>query len=139
MVSIVGVASLVLDSWLGLLSADNQPFGSAIGGPLSLLSAVVAVPTSLAVTIRRLHDTNRRGWWLLLPVALSAGAFLLLVAAIALSMQVLALALVVALSPFIGALVVFVFLMLDGTPGPNRFGPDPKDPTNADDLVEVFR
>ena len=52
---------------------------------------------SLAVTFRRLHDTNRRGWWIL-----------------------------IGLIPLIGALVLFIFYLLDGTPGPNRFGPDPK-------------
>jgi uncharacterized membrane protein YhaH (DUF805 family) len=52
---------------------------------------------SLAVTFRRLHDTNRRGWWIL-----------------------------IGLIPLIGAVVLFIFYLLDGTPGPNRFGPDPK-------------
>ncbi|WP_332773721.1 DUF805 domain-containing protein [Phenylobacterium sp.] len=52
---------------------------------------------SLAVTVRRLHDTNRSGWWVL-----------------------------IALIPFLGGLVLLVFSLLDGTPGDNRFGPDPK-------------
>lgn len=52
---------------------------------------------SLAVTVRRLHDTNRSGWWIL-----------------------------IGLIPLIGAVVLFIFYLLDATPGPNRFGPDPK-------------
>ncbi len=52
---------------------------------------------SLAVTFRRLHDTNRKGWWILIGFI-----------------------------PLIGQLVLFIFYVLDGTPGPNRFGPDPK-------------
>jgi uncharacterized membrane protein YhaH (DUF805 family) len=52
---------------------------------------------SLAVTIRRLHDINRSAWWVL-----------------------------IALIPFLGALVLLIFAVLDGTPGDNRFGPDPK-------------
>jgi uncharacterized membrane protein YhaH (DUF805 family) len=50
----------------------------------------------LAVTIRRLHDSDKSGWWLLLGIV-----------------------------PF-GGFVVLIFTCLDGTPGPNRFGPDPK-------------
>jgi uncharacterized membrane protein YhaH (DUF805 family) len=53
---------------------------------------------SLAVSFRRLHDTNRTAWWLL-----------------------------IGLIPFLGALALLIFYVLDGTPGPNRFGPDPKD------------
>src|SRR4029079_11242075 len=60
---------------------------------------------SLAVAFRRLHDTNRSAWCLL-------------------SVRI----------PFIGALVLIVFYLLDGTPGPNRFGPDPK----GRDLKEAF-
>ena len=65
-----------------------------------LLTGVFALATlvpSLAVSVRRLHDTNRSGWWMLL-------VFL----------------------PLIGQLVLLVFMVLDGTPGANRFGPDPK-------------
>ena len=52
---------------------------------------------ALAVTFRRLHDTDRSAWWIL-----------------------------VGLIPFLGALALLVFYCLDGTPGANRFGPDPK-------------
>ncbi|MFY7960951.1 MAG: DUF805 domain-containing protein, partial [Elsteraceae bacterium] len=54
------------------------------------------IPT-LAVLVRRLHDTNRSGWWFLL-------AFL----------------------PVIGQIWLFVLLVLDSHPGDNRFGPNPK-------------
>ncbi|PSR20246.1 MAG: DUF805 domain-containing protein [Sulfobacillus acidophilus] len=48
---------------------------------------------SWAVSVRRLHDTNRSGWWLLLP-----------------------------LIPIVGAIILLIFLLLRGT-DPNRFGP----------------
>jgi uncharacterized membrane protein YhaH (DUF805 family) len=57
---------------------------------------VLMVP-SLAVGVRRLHDTDRSGWWMLL-----------------------------ALIPLIGGIVLLVFMCLEGTRGPNRFGADPK-------------
>lgn len=63
---------------------------------------------NLAVSVRRLHDTDRSGWWLLI-------LFL----------------------PLIGAIVVFVFYVLRGTAGENRFGPDPISEEGAYD--EVFK
>lgn len=56
----------------------------------------ILVP-SLAVGVRRLHDTGRSGWWLL-----------------------------ISLVPVVGGLVLFVFTVLDGDPGPNAYGPSPK-------------
>jgi uncharacterized membrane protein YhaH (DUF805 family) len=70
--------------------------GMALVGVFSLFFLAVLVP-SFAVTFRRLHDTNRSAWWLL-----------------------------VGFIPAIGVLVLLVFYFLPGTPGPNQFGPDPK-------------
>jgi len=56
----------------------------------------ILVP-SLAVSVRRLHDTGRSGWWLL-----------------------------VSLVPVVGGIVLFVFTVLDGDPGANAYGPSPK-------------
>lgn len=60
------------------------------------LAALFIVP-NLAAGARRLHDTARSGWWLLLN-----------------------------LIPFVGSIALMVFLCLDGTCGPNPYGPDPK-------------
>lgn len=62
----------------------------------SIYSLGVLLP-SIAVAIRRLHDTDRSGWWLLLS-----------------------------LIPVIGTIVIIVFLCQNGTAGNNRFGADPK-------------
>ena len=64
---------------------------------ISLIANLALLLPSLAVTARRLHDTDRSAWWIL-----------------------------IALIPLIGAIVLLVFLVQDGTPGPNRFGPSPK-------------
>tara|TARA_A100001391_G_scaffold168882_1_gene129515 strand:+ start:12794 stop:13249 length:456 start_codon:yes stop_codon:yes gene_type:complete len=82
---------------------------SGVGWLLAVWGAAVFIP-SLAVTVRRLHDRDMSGWWYL--------GFL-----------------VVSLIPFIGfiaSIALLVLLVLPGTPGPNRFGPDPKDPSSAD-------
>ena len=56
----------------------------------------VLVP-ELAVSVRRLHDTNRSGWWLF-----------------------------IGLSPLIGSVVLLVFMAQDSQPGENQYGPNPK-------------
>ena len=61
----------------------------------SILSLLLVIP-SLAVYIRRLHDTDHSAWWLF-----------------------------IAFVPIIGAIVLLYFLIIKGTEGTNRFGPDP--------------
>jgi uncharacterized membrane protein YhaH (DUF805 family) len=63
--------------------------------PTTILTLALFLP-SLAVSVRRLHDTDRSGWWLLF-----------------------------ALVPFLG-LIVLVFFIQDGTTGKNSYGPDPR-------------
>lgn len=72
------------------------------GGILQNLFGLVSFIPGLAVYIRRLHDSDRSGWWTLL-------VFL----------------------PLFGWIALLVFACLDGTRGPNRFGEDPKDPSQA--------
>jgi len=66
------------------------------GGPLTLLFMLATLVPSIAVTVRRLHDSDRSGWWIL-----------------------------IALIPFVGFIVLLIFMILGGTHGPNRFGADP--------------
>lgn len=69
----------------------------------SLFSLVVLIPT-ISVTVRRLHDQNRSGWWYWL--------FLI---------------------PLIGWIILLVWYATAGTPGPNDFGSDPLDGNSAAD------
>ncbi len=66
------------------------------GGALVVIAVMILFVPSFTVGIRRLHDTNRSGWWLLLN-------FL----------------------PYVGSFVLFAFSCLNGSPGPNRFGERP--------------
>jgi uncharacterized membrane protein YhaH (DUF805 family) len=70
-----------------------------------IYSLAVLIPT-LAVTIRRLHDIDRTGWWILIN-----------------------------LIPLIGTIVLLVFELTPGTPGSNRYGPDPKQATGEARVV----
>ena len=85
---------------------------SGVGLLLAVWGLAVFIP-SIAVTVRRLHDRDMSGWWYLGFIVASLIPFI----------------------GFIASIAIFVLMVLPGTPGPNRFGPDPKDPGNA----EVFR
>lgn len=63
----------------------------------SLLFSLFIIIPGLALDVRRLHDTGRSGWWLL-----------------------------ICLLPIIGAIVLLVFFCKAGTVGENEYGPDPK-------------
>jgi len=52
---------------------------------------------SIAVTVRRLHDQGKSGWFYL-----------------------------ISLVPYVGGFIVLVFMCLEGTPGPNEYGENPK-------------
>lgn len=95
-------------------------FGLAI-----LVSLALFIP-GLAVAIRRLHDANHSGWWILSPLI----GWLILAIGGAMESGAVSLIGMLALVSFSITLLVFYFL--DGTPGPNRFGEDPKGGGAAD-------
>ncbi|MGQ0559456.1 MAG: DUF805 domain-containing protein [Sphingosinicella sp.] len=97
---------------------------------MGLFGLAIIIP-DLAVQVRRLHDTNRTGWWILAPivpyaivVAMSAGALTSGSKDAVATMGPVAMILV--LVAVVMAIVLLVFYFLDGTPGPNKYGPDPK-------------
>ncbi|MBS0477787.1 MAG: DUF805 domain-containing protein [Proteobacteria bacterium] len=83
------------------------------------------IPT-IAVAIRRLHDTNRSGFWLWIYIGPYLVSLLLNIMAVSSNSSGMAgLAGVIGLLGLIGAIVLLVFYCLPGTPGPNKYGPDP--------------
>lgn len=54
--------------WFALFSALAQGAASGFGDSFGNLVSVVLLLPSIAVGVRRIHDTNRRGWWLLFPI-----------------------------------------------------------------------
>lgn len=145
----VVIATIVLgmiDSMLGLggnssmgMPGASDSYGvsaSASGGLLTNLFALCILIPNLAVGVRRLHDTGRTGLWILLPLPFYLLSIVATVAAMlgSTGMMFGLLGLTMLLMPigFICAIVVLVFFCLEGTRGPNRFGPDPK---QADVLV----
>jgi len=92
---ILAIAAGVLALLTGLLGAVNEAF-AVIGVILLGVLFLATIVPSIAVTVRRLHDTGRSGWWYLLT-------------------------LVPGLS-----LIVLVFTFLDSDRGPNQYGVSPK-------------
>ena len=74
----------------------NLSDGTVLGMLTGLYLLGVLIPSS-AVTFRRLHDTGKSGWWLLINMI-----------------------------PAVGTLVFFIILILDSQPGENQYGPYPK-------------
>lgn len=88
---IIYVALMIVDGITGSLNAESGL------GLLSGLFALGMLVPSLAVSVRRLHDTDRSGWWLLIGII-----------------------------PLIGGIILLVFTAQDGTQGDNSFGSNPK-------------
>lgn len=129
------------DEALGLSVAGDDPFArlfAPISGLLSFLYGLATLLPSLAVTVRRLHDTDRRWWWMLLPIGGTA-SMMALAFLFAEILEGPALGLIMVLLFFGSPVALLALLCVDGTRGPNRFGPDPKDPAGTADLAEVFR
>ena len=107
---VVSIVANVVDGMLGMSTLIG-----GIYGPLMLLAALALVIPQWAVGIRRLHDTNRSGWWMLLGLLPLVTALLGIMTGLWI-LNLLNLA----------ALVLLYFFVLEGTRGPNDYGPDPK-------------
>ena len=81
-----------------MIDSEGGTFDPLLGmGTVTTIIVLAFLIPGLTVSIRRLHDTDRSAWWLLIGLIPLAG------------------------------LVLIVFFCLDGSPGENRFGPSPKE------------
>jgi uncharacterized membrane protein YhaH (DUF805 family) len=95
------------------LTAETQPGALFwVGAVLAVIWGLGSIIPSIAVTVRRLHDRDMSGWWYLGFIVAS----------------------MIPLVNFIAAIAFLVLMVLPGTPGSNRFGPDPLGRADA----EVF-
>lgn len=96
----------------GLFSSMGNPGAApeinAIGwigiGLLAIVALGIFIP-ALAVVVRRLHDQDKSGWFILIQFI-----------------------------PYIGGIIMLIFMCIEGTKGENRFGPDPK----GENIADVF-
>ncbi|MCZ0989251.1 DUF805 domain-containing protein [Streptomyces diastatochromogenes] len=77
-----------------VLTVVDRAIGSNV---LSLIYTLAVLLPGLGVAVRRLHDTGRSGWWIL-----------------------------IALIPLVGSIILIVFLATEGKSEPNQYGPNPK-------------
>jgi uncharacterized membrane protein YhaH (DUF805 family) len=87
---IIGVILGAFEGIAGIAPESDQAV-------LATLYGLAVFLPSLTVGVRRLHDTDRTGWWLL-----------------------------ISLVPIIGAIVLLVFMVQDSQPTENQYGPNPK-------------
>ena len=88
--AIFAIAAMILDNILGLAIED-------VGyGPFYILYALATIVPGVAVSVRRLHDIGKSGWYILL-------AFI----------------------PCVGAIILLIFDLTPGDTGDNEYGPDP--------------
>jgi uncharacterized membrane protein YhaH (DUF805 family) len=100
----------ILDVQLGFATTTSaSEFGDGTasasfnmqGGMLTMIVALAFLIPNIAVAVRRMHDNDKSGWWILVPIY-----------------------------------NIIVIWFMEGTKGPNRFGPDPKGA--AGDTQQVF-
>lgn len=130
-VTIVGFAVSIVDAKL-----SHPVLGKY--GPLGLIFTAALVVPGLAVAVRRMHNSDRTGWWCVMKAsgylyALGAGSLTREIN----SLSELQLGIVITGFGiwFCFGIVFFVFLLAQGDKGSNRYGPDPYGPS---DLEEVF-
>ena len=120
--------------WFILVYVIGAILVSAVGGliglrqPLSLLYSLGLLAPHLGVTIRRLHDTNRTGW-LVLIAWVPGIVWEILVAGAVMMGSFVGVAMISGLFGLIflaGVIVLIYFLAQPGTAGSNDYGPDPK-------------
>ncbi len=126
----------VIDELAGL-SFDGAGWAMGATGVAGAVFSLVTLIPFLAVAVRRVHDTNLRGWWLLPPLAANVACFIALGAMFGIhdfpmereeEVAVLTLG-------FLGTfLLLIVLLCRKGTAGPNRFGDDPQPTIDYDDV-----
>ena len=88
---IISIILAVIDGVTGTLDPESGM------GLLGLVYTLAILIPALAVSVRRLHDTGRSGWWLLLL-----------------------------LIPLIGTIVILIFMVQDSKAEENQYGPNPK-------------
>ena len=89
---------------LALMDGDVDRFiANGGGGIVGLIWIIATIVPALAVLVRRLHDTNRSGWWALIGFV-----------------------------PVVGTIVILVFTVSDSDQRENRYGSSPKEESGAE-------
>jgi uncharacterized membrane protein YhaH (DUF805 family) len=96
---LVALVTSIVDGVVVAPMLGYEPFSEDAIEPLSALVSLALFLPGLAVGVRRLHDLDKSGWWML-----------------------------IVLIPLIGIIVLIYWFVHRGTDGPNRFGDSPLPP-----------
>jgi uncharacterized membrane protein YhaH (DUF805 family) len=88
--------AIVISIVLGVIDVMIGTHMEGVGLLSGLYALAILIP-SIALTVRRLHDINKSGWWILIGFV-----------------------------PIVGAIILLIFALTGGTPGDNKYGADPK-------------
>lgn len=88
---LLNIVTAILDNVLGTTILDGS------SGYLSLMTTFALIIPNLSVSVRRLHDVNKSGWFLL-----------------------------IAIIPIVGVIWLLILDCTEGTRGENNYGSDPK-------------
>jgi len=94
---VMAYVALIVVTGVGSALGDLGGILIAIAGIAYFLFALAILIPMLAVGFRRLHDTDKSAWWLLISFV-----------------------------PIVGSIVLLIFFVSEGTKGSNKYGPDPK-------------
>lgn len=106
---IIGVLSFVTFLGSDILSSRGSDFDYMIFILIGIYILATILPT-IAVTVRRLHDINKSGWWYLIN-------FL----------------------PYVGGFILLIFNCMDSIDGPNKWGKNPKNIGNDNNIDQIGR
>ncbi|TPG36312.1 DUF805 domain-containing protein [Flavobacterium pectinovorum] len=102
---LVSILLIIIGASIGGIFGDGMT-GFFVGYGLFVLYSLATLLPGLAVIARRLHDVGKSGWFYL-----------------------------VAFIPVVGAIWILILFCTEGNPGPNQYGPDPKN--EIEDINEI--
>ncbi len=90
------IALVFIDAFIGGAMRGSSSTEAPVG-LLTVIYYLAMIIPMIAVTVRRLHDVGKSGWWIF-----------------------------ISLVPVVGGIWLFVLTVMDSTPGDNQYGPNPK-------------
>lgn len=120
-----GVVTAILDIMIFGIEESGVDFFAEIGIVNGIFNVATIVP-SVAVTVRRLHDTNWTGWWVLAQLIVTIASFAITFVTLGGDSDEFSVLLMVCWAVWtILSLTIFFRMFTAGNEGTNRFGPNP--------------